>query len=124
MIKSLQIKQTDETPAVYFSANGALSIEGSSMPEIPGDFYAALEVWLDKYIEQPADKTCLKVNLNYFNSTSAKRIFQLFLKLEKLKEAGKDIKIDWYYQEDDQLMKTKGEEIQGLLKLPFEMKTV
>ena len=64
------------------------------------------------------------MNLDYFNSSSARNIVEMLFILEKITETGNEVKVTWLYQEEDDVMKSRGEEIQSVVELPFEIKMV
>ena len=67
-----------------------------------------------------ANKT-IRVDLSfmYFNTSSSKCLFDLFKTLKQLKKNGKDVEINWYYEEDDDDMMETGEDFADLLGLDF-----
>jgi hypothetical protein len=59
-------------------------------------------------------------NFEYFNSTSAKYILDIFKSLNALHSLGIELDIKWYYEEDDEDMLEVGEEMSRMSKLKFE----
>jgi hypothetical protein len=45
----------------------------------------------------------------------------LFKKLESIHKGGKEVVINWYYEEDDEDMLEAGEDYQAIIKVPFKM---
>ena len=45
----------------------------------------------------------------------------LFKKLEAIHKTGKEVVINWYYEEDDEDMLEAGEDYQAIIKVPFKM---
>lgn len=124
-MKKLEFKSTEYTPNVSFDPqSGQFEISGRSLPEDAGEFYDPLQDWLDGYLSSPANQTEMVINFEYFNSSSARRITELLFSLESLHEAGKDVKVIWYYLKNDLLIKENGEEIQSVVELPFEVKEI
>jgi hypothetical protein len=123
-MENLIIAATDETPAIELNANGVLSLQGISMPEDPSAFYQPVLAWMRQYVASPVRKIQLEIGFTYFNSTSAKRIFQLIQYLEQAAEKGSDVKVIWKHESDDDLIRDKGLEIQQLTRLPFEIVSV
>jgi len=120
-MSAINIEHTETTPKVIFNKEtGVFSIEGKTLPENVNQFYEPLLDWLTEYISNPNDETVLEVKLEYINTASSKAIFSVFLKLEKIIEAGKKAKIMWYYADDDEDMKDVGEEYADVIKVPFE----
>ncbi len=119
----LEIKGTNKTPYIKFDPNtGVLEMKGRSIPENAVEFYKPLVDWLDKYAQDPKEHTVVNVQLEYFNTSSSKCILDVFKKLEDInKQEGKEVVINWYYEEDDEDMLEAGEDYQSILKIPFKM---
>ena len=123
MQKLLKYKATSDTPEIIFdSIENKFQIIGRSLPENPYDFYKPIIDWMTEYSKEPNSSTQIEINLEYFNSSSIKQLLQIFMVLEKIKKDGKDAKIIWYYNEDDDLNKIKGREFESILSIPFEFK--
>jgi len=118
----IKIEGTPKTPTVDFdSITGKIEIKGRSIPENSIEFYKPLVDWLDKYAGTPKDKTEVCIQLEYFNTSSSKCILDVFKKLENIHKSGKEVVINWYYEEDDEDMLEAGEDYQSILKIPFKM---
>jgi hypothetical protein len=111
---------TQTTPKVVIdSANNKFEISGDSRPENTGKFFNPIIEWFNAYRSVLAyQKTSLgkskKISVNfkldYFNSTSAKFILDIFYQLEKIQKEGYDAEIIWHYDKRDTDMKESGEE--------------
>jgi hypothetical protein len=117
------LEQSPKTPFVNFdSTSGSFEIKGKSIPENSIQFYQPIYAWLDSYIENPAPKTSLKIQLDYFNTSSSKCIVDLFKKLELISKNGKgEVAINWLHDENDENMQEAGEDYQSIIKIPFEI---
>ncbi len=123
MLTKLEFKGTRDTPEIILDQkNNQFEITGSSLPEDATKFFFPIFDWIEKYIQSPNKNTHFICNLEYFNSSSAKMIYQVFLELEKIKETGNNVKITWYYESGDNLIEEKGIEYQSILEIPFELK--
>jgi len=122
-METLNIPMTSKTPLVSFDANtGIIELSGRSIPENTMEFYGPLFDLLDKYFIQPQAKTKLKIQLEYFNTSSSKCLLDLFKKLQTLQSSGKsEVSVEWHYEEDDEDMLEAGEDYQTIAKLNFEM---
>jgi hypothetical protein len=97
-------------------------LENNSSPDLQIDpFYKPLLDWLDKYVQNPLESTIFEIKLEYFNTSSSKCLVEIFRQLEKIKEQGKSITIDWYYEEEDEDMEESGEDFKQIIKVPFKM---
>ncbi|MEM6299303.1 MAG: DUF1987 domain-containing protein [Bacteroidota bacterium] len=119
------LEGSSKTPELKFDPTaGTFSISGRSIPENSIEFYKPLFEWLDNYTENPTEETALDVKLEYFNTSSSKCLVEIFRKLEKLQASGKSVKINWYYEEDDEDMEESGEDFQEIIEVPIVMHPV
>jgi len=113
---------TEDTPKVEFDKiNNIFEITGRSLPEDATKFFDPLHDWLAAYCNNPNPKTEIMLQLDYYNSASAKQLVDLLIALEEIHDKSSQVKILWHYNEEDELMKIRGEEIQTVLELPFEL---
>jgi len=66
----------------------------------------------------------VKINLEYFNSTSAKFVFDVLMKIGNMVEDGHDFEINWHYEPIDEDLKEAGEEFDKLISVPFKFTEV
>lgn len=119
------LEGSNKTPELKFDPEkGHFSISGRSIPENSIEFYKPLFEWLDNYSEQVSQTTELDVKLEYFNTSSSKCLVEIFRKLEKLQEKGSEVKVNWYYEEDDEDMEESGEDFQEIIDVPIVMHPV
>jgi hypothetical protein len=116
-------EQTAKTPILNFDASkGVFDLKGKSIPENSVGFYKPLFDWLDNYIQSPAPKTTLNIQLDYFNTSSSKCIVDLFKKLEMINKNGKgEAVINWMYDDQDDDMLEAGEDYKSIIKIPFNL---
>ncbi len=114
---------SEKTPAIYFDGvKGFLEIEGNSRPEDAHAFYHPLIRKIETMAEEKTELIeCFTANfkMGYFNSASAKFLFDMIMSLKKLKGRCKDLMINWYYEEGDIDMKESGEDFSEMVELPF-----
>ena len=77
--------------------------------------------WIDQYARAPRPSTQLRVQLEYFNTSSSKCILDLFKKLEAVRNTGNEVVVLWHYEADDEDMLEAGEDYQAIINLPFKM---
>jgi len=116
-------EQTVKTPYIQFDPKtGKFEMRGKSIPENSKVFYSNMFDWLDRYISQPALNTTLDIQLDYFNTSSAKCVIDLFKRLETIEKNGKGkVIINWHYNEDDGDMQEAGQDYQSVIKLTFNL---
>lgn len=121
-MERISIEGTPKTPTVVFDADqGLLELKGRSIPENSIEFYKPIVESLDAYSSSPKDLTNVNIQLEYFNTSSSKCILDLFKKLEMIHKNGKNVVINWHYEEDDEDMLEAGEDYQAIIKVPFKM---
>lgn len=121
-MESLNLEGTPKTPTVSFEGDkGTLLLKGRSIPENSIEFYRPLVDWLDRYASGPQNRTVMNIQLEYFNTSSSKCLLDLFKKLETMSKAGKEVIIQWHYEEDDEDMLEAGEDYQSIINVPFKM---
>ena len=96
------IKSKKKTPLIVLDENkGLIELKGSSIMENAKEFYDPMMEWAFEYVRHPKD-TIVNIDLEYFNTSSAKIILIFIKTLSKIKQSGYDLKVNWYYEEDDE----------------------
>jgi hypothetical protein len=120
----LELKETITTPYVLLDADeGVIRIEGRSIPENVIDFYHPILNWIDRYAKEPCGNTTVFFKLEYFNTSSSKRIFDIMKKVETIQSLDrKRVTINWYYEEDDEDIYFAGNDYKALInKVDFNL---
>lgn len=112
-------RRTDTPQVEWCPQEGILKMTGRSLPENAEAFYKPVLDWIKEYIPTAAEKTILRVELEYFNSSSVKQLLSILIKLEDLRMMGKEVEVVWVYNQDDELMEMKGRELESIVELPF-----
>ncbi|MGZ2369768.1 DUF1987 domain-containing protein [Ancylomarina sp. YFZ004] len=119
---TLIIEGSSKTPKVVFNAeNGELLLEGRSIPENSLEFYIPLMEWVEAYSHEVKTDTIVQMKLEYFNTSSSKCILDFFRKLETISNRGKNVSVNWYFEEDDEDMMEAGEDYNAIVGIPFVM---
>ncbi|MFO7844065.1 MAG: DUF1987 domain-containing protein [Bacteroidales bacterium] len=122
MLQTFESTETRDKPYIIFDPqNSRFEINGNSLPEDTTLFYKPVIEWIIKYAKNPNKTTHLICSLEYFNSSSAKMLYELFIELEKIKDTGNEVKVTWYYDPEDNLIEEKGLEFQSILEIPFDV---
>ena len=121
-MENLVLEGSPKTPEVNFDANlGVLEIKGRSIPENSIEFYKPLIDWIDSYGASSKETTVVEMRLEYFNTSSSKCILDLFKKLESINGGNTEVKINWYFEEEDEDMEEAGEDYDAIINLPFKL---
>lgn len=129
-MESLYIQAGELTPEIRFSpSDNQFYIRGVSAPENVRDLYAPVLEWLDTFVSSsnPSSQSYttekpfkLQVDLQYFNSSSAKFLFDIFSKLKEL--PSRSVIIEWYYDSEDVDMMDAGMDFASLVGMYFSYK--
>jgi len=124
-MESLVLQPTAHTPSVSLnSTTGVCEFKGRSTPENSVEYYDPIYKWIDAYVLNSNSKTVVNVQFEYFNTSSSKCILDVLKKFVKLHNAGKEVKINWFYEAEDDDMKEAGEDYSDILKIPFEIQSI
>jgi len=114
-----KILSTKNTPEINLNPDGIIKITGRSMNGSENDFAGQIEDWVDEYLNNPAEHTCVEIYLEYFNEKNLKIYYTLLRKIETINKKNKKYTINWYYEEGDEDILEKGEKISIALNIPF-----
>lgn len=114
------VAQTKTTPLADFK-NGWLIIKGKSVPFDHPDIYDVIIDRLTVYSENPEKHTKIDFNLTAINAVSKRSIIDTFRLLEYVGSKGTDIKVNWYYQQNDEDVKELGEICQSIFKINIQL---
>jgi len=123
MLQRLQLDASEDTPLVDFDAEtGVLKIVGRALPEDAHSFFSPLQLWVERYVDTPAIQTTVDLQIDYFNSAATRYIFNILMELEDLASSGKYVKVIWNFNKNDEMIAAKGEELESMLDIPFDMR--
>ena len=118
-MEELRVAPTKNTPEIILNPEGIIRIKGRSIHENVNVFFDPVEKWVTEYIKAPAEQTCVDLNLEYFNSASAKTIIHLLQKLTHVTLKHKKLIFNWYYEEGDDDIFERGEYFASVLDVRF-----
>jgi hypothetical protein len=113
----VSLESTKKTPNVLLDPSGRIRIGGRSIPEDASKFYDNILNWVLDYCHTPSDTTVVDIQLEYFNSGSAKFVMQILRELSELLAEGRELKVNWYYEEGDDDILERGEYYSSILDL-------
>ena len=106
-------------PEITFSPTGKIDISGRSIHEDPANFFDPLCEWIENYCQNPQEITSVNIELEYFNSGSARYILKILKRLGLLIDEGKKLIVNWHYEEGDDDILERGEYYASILKTTF-----
>jgi len=107
-MQELFIEHAHRTPSIRFSPDeNVFYLRGESSPEDARKLYYPVVEWVRNFVDEIQNgsfKTFsnenplkLQIDLSYFNSSSAKFLYDLLIEFKKLPQIGVHIVIEWYY---------------------------
>lgn len=124
MKNSLIIEETQDSPKIILDkTKGIFEVSGRSLPENAVKFYTPVLQWMEEYINSPNQTTHFEFKLDYFNSASTKKIFEIITLLEKINQEKHSVTVIWYHTKDDELIRNRGLEIKEMVDVAFEIRT-
>ena len=104
----LNLKGTEDTPTIILDKkNGIFEISGRSLPEDSAEFYKPVLEWIKAYSADSNPSTDFTFKLEYFNTASSKLILDVLSALEDIE----NIKVSWYFHDDDEDMEEEYKEV-------------
>ena len=125
-MKILEIENTKSSPYIKLDPQAHEHwFKGESYPENTSAFYSQIIDWIDSYLETLDAKATFNFEIIYFNSSTSKIFLEIFDALEDASEEGKDITVNWRFEEDNDAAEEYGEEFsEDYEALTFNLVTV
>ena len=129
-MQQLFISPTPLSPEINFSPEeNIFIIKGVSSPEDVRAMYYPIIDWVRQFVDDLihfgskaySEESPLKFHteLVYFNSSSAKFLYDIFMELKRLLAVGIPVVVEWAYDEEDIDLKEAGQDISLLLDMDF-----
>ncbi|HAF29427.1 MAG TPA: hypothetical protein DCG75_10310 [Bacteroidales bacterium] len=124
-MNSLKIESTTFTPEINFDIeNNTLSFLKVSKPANAFEFYRPVFEFIDNFEKAKVKSKIVKelvvdFKFDYFNTATAKIIYELLEKLKKIREQGVEIIINWFFHSEDEDLLEEGEIMSEALGLKF-----
>jgi hypothetical protein len=116
----LLIEETKTTPFISIE-KGKIIIKGRSIPEDSFEFYEPVLKACTEYIQNPPQDTEINIHLDYVNSGSKKFLTNILSVFEGSYLQGNNYQIKWYYDVDDESIHDLGNDLKGIIKIPFQI---
>lgn len=102
MLEELFIERTQKTPEIDLSTvTGNLIFDGKSIPENAAKVYEPVMNWMTEYVNNPRPITNLRLNLEYYNTTSSIWLTKIIKALLLIKEPDFTLIIHLYLPVED-----------------------
>lgn len=106
---------------VYEEMNGTISISGRSISTDANKYFLIFLNYLDDCLQKKPMNLKIDIDLEYFNTITARELINFFNIVKKVKKEDFEITINWYADYDDEDMFDAGEDFQSLTKLKFNV---
>jgi len=111
---AIELDSTEKTPQVKMCVDsGKFSFKGICMPEDANAFFEPFFNYFRQYFDSPLDKSVIDIDLEYFNTSSTRMLYQMMQMLSQHNNKS-NIVINWHYEEDDIDLEEAGEEFKML----------
>jgi len=122
MLRDFDFLGEEDKPHIILDATtGEFSFEGVSMPENPNEIYKPVFNWLEEYFKAPAKTTVFNIKLKYINTSSLKKISDIFNFINLKFNEGNDIKLNWFYEEEEEITESKIQDLFELILIPTNL---
>jgi hypothetical protein len=102
----------------YYPEINKLELVGRSIPENPELIFHRLDDWITVHFEK-SNGLDVSIRLEYINSGSSKYLYEILKRLTGYGRTGKDVKMKWLYEEDDEGMLELGEHYRDTAGIPL-----
>lgn len=114
-----KVEPSRNTPEIVLRPDGNMKIKGRSIHENVAAFYKPAFEWVENYVLDPPENTYIDIQLEYFNSASAKYLVQLLQRFRMVAMKNRKVFINWFYEEGDEDILERGEYLSSVLDVPF-----
>lgn len=123
-MNELNIPGSQSTPSVTTDlAQGRLSMQGDSYPENSFEFFTTVITWIEDFLArdntQPRTPLRLELGLIYMNTSSVKAMMDIFDLLEEAHGKGREVRVDWLYDPQNERVRELAEEFREDYTFPF-----
>lgn len=120
---TFEFKKSPNLFYIHFDPNkGYLQISGKSTSENPKINYEEVMTMVEKYVLKPAPQTTISLDIEYANSSSSRYLLNIFRMMEEIHLDNKTkVTINWFYEEDDEVILGLGEDMESLIDVPFNI---
>jgi len=111
------------TPTFYGSMEeGFIKFEGEFYTSYTDDFIVPIFAWLELFLSHKPKNLRLEFWMKYFNTSASRKLLEFMEILERYNKRNQaEIKIFWYYLEDDKGSLEEGQLYQDEISLYFEI---
>jgi len=123
-MEDLFFTATATTPYVDFKKTGVLELSGKVISSEDSEFWTIIFKWVEEYAKNPSPSTMVKIQLDYFNSSSLLEINKFVKLLGGIDSTDFEVNIIWHYNKVDLYMYEIGCELSNRNNIFFEMELI
>jgi len=113
----LEREKTATTPYILLNEEkGYMKFEGRSYLEDIFSFYAEINEWLEKYLSSGPAGLTFDCELEYFNSSTTKLLYNMLRAMDKAAAGGVKVTVNWFAAEDNDMVIECGEDFSDEMK--------
>ena len=121
-MQGLSISPTFVTPKIEFNpASDTFEISGNSFLQNRQDFYTDVVNWVTHNEGEFPDHTELVFRMDFVCTDSMRYLQMLLTSLKSIVNQGKDLRINWYYNQNDEDIKETGRKLSLYTGLAFNI---
>ena len=111
-----------QMPTIELDADsGLLTFSGQCYMENADKFFKPVFEWLERYLSTPKLTIIFEMQMDYFNTSSAKCLWEIFIRLERYaKNDEGDVIVRWHFEDDDENTWELFEDFKTEVDLNFE----
>jgi hypothetical protein len=107
----LKKENTGSAPEVLIDEEKQfMRIAGESFQENTIEFFKEINDWLEEYLKSEFSAFTFECDMKYFNSSTAKLLFNMLLNMDASAAPGKKITVNWITTADNDIILECGEE--------------
>ncbi|MEL0635570.1 MULTISPECIES: biofilm regulation phosphoprotein SiaC [Marinomonas] len=121
-MNELLIESTQSSPAIRGDwEKGTLYMDGDSYPENSYELYADVVAWVSRFLKETSAPLTLELTLFYLNTSSIKVMMDIFDEMEEAFQTGRQVAINWLYDEENERVAELAEEFKEDCTFPFNI---
>lgn len=104
---------------IYEEMQGKIVIRGRSISAEVDNYFGDFLPYLDENITKNPIDLNVDIDLEYFNTKTAKLLMKMLNTFKKVINNGNELTITWYYEEGDEDMKEAGQDYEQMTGVKF-----
>ena len=113
----LELPLTESTPYVLIDEEaGYIRFKGECYAENTIEFFKKTTDWLSRYLVTNFKSLIFDIELEYFNSSSSKLLYNMLKAMDLRAQHGKDVTVNWYAEEGNDIIIENGEDFKDEFK--------